>query len=57
MLLKLAASKVKSVTPTIVMNCDLHNANLAAILSVLIRLTEYWLNEIFLVNREHRYFN
>jgi len=34
MLLILAASKVKSVTSTILMNCDLHNANLAAILSV-----------------------
>jgi len=31
MLLKLAASKVKSVTSMILVNRDLHNANLAAI--------------------------
>ena len=39
MLLKLAASKVKSVTSMILMNRDLHKANLAAILSVSVRGT------------------
>jgi len=51
MLLKLAASKVKSVTPTILVNRDLHNANLAAILSVLVRLIENRLTKFFSVNR------
>ena len=46
----LAASKVKSVTSTILMNRDLHNANLAAILSVSVRLIENRLTD-FSVNR------
>ena len=51
MLLKLAASKVKSVTSTILINHHLHNANLAAILSVLVRLIENQLTKFFSVNR------
>jgi len=47
MLLKLVASKVKSVISTILINRDLHNANLAAILSVSVRLIENRLTEIF----------
>jgi len=46
MLLKLSASKVKPVISTILMNRDLHNANLAAILSVSVRLIENRLTEI-----------
>jgi len=55
MLLKLAASKVKSVASTILMNRDLHNVNLAAILWVSVRLIENRLAEIFSVNREPPY--
>jgi len=47
MLLQLAASKVKSMTSTILMNHDLHNVNLAAILSVSVRLIEDRLTEFF----------
>jgi len=46
-----AASKVKSVTSTILMNRDLHNANLAAVLSVSVRLGENRLREFYSVNR------
>jgi len=53
MLLKLAASKVKSVTSTILKNRDLHNANLATMLSVSVRLIENRLTEFFSVNWEH----
>jgi len=47
MLLKLAASKITSVTSMILMNRDLQNANLAAILSVSVRLIENRLTKFF----------
>jgi len=47
MLLKLAASKIKSVTSTILMNSNLHNVNLASILSVSVRLIENRLTDFF----------
>ena len=53
MLLKLAASKVKLVISTILMNRDSHNANLANILSVSVRLIEKRLTKLFSVNRKH----
>jgi len=49
------SQRLESVTSMILMNRDLHNANLAAILSVSVRLIEYRLTEIFSVNREHPY--
>ena len=53
MMLKVAAFKVTSVTSMTVMNRDLQNANLAAILSISIRLIENRLTDFFSVNREH----